>query len=93
MVVVAAFFGWVIRAGLESTSGDVYIHTIIPAYGMTAFGVVFLSTALDRACNHEWTHDLVPVNGRGVECRAFEVRETGTGSTMTCIPAAASVRC
>jgi hypothetical protein len=40
MLVVALFFAWVIREGLRSTTGNVYIHTIIPAYAVFLYATL-----------------------------------------------------
>ena len=40
MLVTALFFGWVIREGLRSTTGNVYIHTIIPAYAVFLYATL-----------------------------------------------------
>ena len=40
MLVTAAFFAWVIREGLHSTTGNVYIHTIIPAYAIFLYATL-----------------------------------------------------
>lgn len=37
LLAVCVFFGWVIREGLQSTSGTVYIRTLIPAYGVLLY--------------------------------------------------------
>lgn len=37
LIAVAAFFAWMIREGLQSTSGQVYIRTLIPAYAVLLY--------------------------------------------------------
>jgi hypothetical protein len=61
MVVVAAFFGWVIREGLASTSGEVYIHTIIPAYGLFLYAT--LAALLNRRSVVATREGLLVTNG------------------------------
>jgi hypothetical protein len=40
MLLTALFLGWVIREGLRSTTGNVYIHTIIPAYAVLLYATL-----------------------------------------------------
>ena len=46
VIAVAVFFGWVIREGLRSTSGEVWSHVLIPLYAVWLY--VALATLVNR---------------------------------------------